>query len=548
MMQKPYCLLVICLFCVISSSNFLSADDPIYNLQTEAIKKGKAEFGHWGWKPHQYMLWGSHSNRLIPVYTFGAKGTAKGVNLTHYTNSNSPYRSEKGIRKFYGRVPKGTLNPNANYLDQTNIYDIQLAALRGGKKHIFLVVFDGMDWQTTQAAALWKTKKLSYRSGRGTGLHFQDYKAGGNTQFGAMVTSPYADKYPVDIDKQSVSQKPGTILGGYAWKIAGEFPWSKPTEGEYLIGKSTVASMKNAYTDSASSATSMTSGFKTYNSSINISPDGTQLVTIAHLAQKKGWKVGAVTSVPISHATPGASYAHNVSRHDYQDISRDLLGLPSVSHPKKPLHGLDVLIGCGFSVTRNLDKGQGKNFVPGNAFLAKKDLLTIDSRAGGKYVVAIRTEGQSGEELLKVKADDAIASNKRLFGFFGTKNKHLPFQTADGKYNPSVGRRKKVETYSKADIQENPTLENFTEQAIRVLSQKDSSFWLMVEAGDVDWANHDNNIDNSIGAVYSGDKAVQTITKWVEKNSNWKDSLLIVTADHGHYFVLEHPEQLLEKP
>ena len=66
-----------------------------------------------------------------------------------------------------------------------------------------------------------------------------------------------------------------------------------------------------------------------------------------------------------------------------------------------------------------------------------------------------------------------------------------------------------------------------------------------VEAGDVDWANHDNNIDTSIGATISGDKAVKAITDWVEKNSSWDETGLIVTADHGHYLVLEKPELLI---
>ena len=68
----------------------------------------------------------------------------------------------------------------------------------------------------------------------------------------------------------------------------------------------------------------------------------------------------------------------------------------------------------------------------------------------------------------------------------------------------------------------------------------------MVEAGDVDWANHDDNIDNSIGAVNSGDRAVKAITEWVEANSKWDESLLIVTADHGHMLNLVKPEMLIQ--
>jgi len=538
---------VFIVICLSMTATLLQAEDLVYELQTNAIQNGKADLAHWGWKADEYMLWGTHSNRLIPVYTFGSKSAGEGMDLADYAGGNSPYRSSAAIRQIYGRVPSGTYNPAANYFDQTNIYDIQLAALRSGKKHIFLVIFDGMDWQTTQAAAIWKSQKHDYDSGRGSGLHFQDYGAAGTSQFGMMVTSPYADDLSGHVNSQKVSRSGKIQFGGYSAEVGGPFPWSRPVDELYPIGRSKTEGMQHAYTDSASSATSMTTGYKTYNGAINVSPEGTQLTPIAHQAKQAGWKVGTVTSVQISHATPAASYAHNVSRSDYQDLARDLLGLPSVSHPQQATAGLDVLIGCGHGVIRNLDTGQGSNFVPGNGFLTEKDQLAIDSRSGGKYTLAMRTQGQSGAALLKLKADDAIEQNQRLFGFFGTRYGHLPYQTADGKFNPPVGRSKTAEQYSEADLLENPTLSDFTEQAIRVLSQNDSPFWLMVEAGDVDWANHDNNIDCSIGAVLSGDAAVETITNWVDKHSNWEESLMIVTADHGHYLVLKQPERLLKK-
>jgi alkaline phosphatase len=79
---------------------------------------------------------------------------------------------------------------------------------------------------------------------------------------------------------------------------------------------------------------------------------------------------------------------------------------------------------------------------------------------------------------------------------------------------------------------------------LTVLERNPHGLWLMVEAGDVDWANHDNNLDNSIGAVLSGDAAIKVITDWVERNSNWRESLLIVTADHGHMLHVLQPEAL----
>ncbi|HBN79662.1 MAG TPA: alkaline phosphatase, partial [Planctomycetaceae bacterium] len=122
------------------------SEDYLFQLQTDAVEAGKSPVGHWGWEQDNYMKWGTHSNRLIPVYTFGTGKAGDGIDLTDYQNENSPYRNTASVRQIFHRVPPGTVNNEAEYFDQTNIYDIQLAALRDGKKHIILVVFDGMDW------------------------------------------------------------------------------------------------------------------------------------------------------------------------------------------------------------------------------------------------------------------------------------------------------------------------------------------------------------------------------------------------------------------
>lgn len=522
--------------------------DRIRDLQAAAIHNGKADFGHWGEDPANYKAWGSHSNRLIPVYTFGTRNAGPGIDLTSYTGANSPYRNAKALERIYGRLPSHTLNPTAEYCDQTNLFDIQKAALDAGKKHIFLVIFDGMDWQTTRNAAIYKTGKVGYTEGRGAGLHFQDYTASDTTQFGYMVTSPHNAGTDVDVDAQTVKNPNGTIFGGYDPELAGITPWGNAPDPLYPIMKNAKA-RQHAYTDSSCSASSMTAGIKSYNGAVNVDYAGNPVATIAHLSQGAGYAVGAVSSVPISHATPAAAYAHNVERDDFQDLTRDMLGLKSISHPEQPLPGLDVVIGGGYGDDRKKDAGGGKNFVPGNAYLTAADLNAVDVKNGGKYVTAVRQAGVNGAKALAAAAEQAAKEKHRLLGFYGVGGAkgHLPFQTANGDYQPPVGRANKAESYTKADREENPTLAQMTAAAITVLSPRDK-FWLMVEPGDVDWANHDNNIDNSIGAVLSGDQAVKVITDWVEKHSNWNESVLIVTADHGHYFHLTRPELLLADP
>jgi alkaline phosphatase len=443
-------------------------------------------------------------------------------------------------------LPDNTLAENAEYLDQTNVYDLQLAAAKAGKRHVFLVIFDGMDWDTTRAAAIYRRKCVAYDRGRGTGTHFQDYPAAGTSQFAFLVTSPHNEGTKVDVDQQQVLNVGGELLGGYDPIRGGPDPWTPGSDSRYLISQPAEAGNRHAYADSSSSATSMTAGIKTYNDAVNVDPFGRPVETIAHKLQQDGWGVGAVTSVPISHATPAAAYAQNVYRDDYQDLTRDMLGLPSISHPKHPLPGLDVLIGCGYGVESQGDRLQGSNYVPGNRYLTASDQFAVDVRNGGQYVVAQRTSGVSGAAGLQIAVSQAVHHRRRLLGFYGTPGGNLPYQTANGDFEPAPGRNGKTIIYTPEDIPENPTLAEMTAAAIRVLEANRNAFWLLVEAGDVDWANHDNNLDNSIGAVASGDAAVRVITDWVEQHSNWNESLLIVTADHGHFLVLDRPELLAE--
>ncbi|MEM7477662.1 MAG: alkaline phosphatase [Planctomycetota bacterium] len=510
----------------------------ISSMQKKAASSRKADWAHWGPEQGQYSSWITHSNRLVPTYVFGG-------NLGKVAGENSVYRSKEALKSLYGKLPEKTYNPNANYFDQTDVYRLQMEAIKSGKKKIILMVFDGMDWQTARAAALFKTKKVEYDRGRGTGLSFQDYDRV-ETDFGSFVSSPHNNGTNIDVNTQQVKNPGGATTGGYNAGLGGDVPWISEARIDplYLIAKHD--DLKHAYTDSAASATSMTSGYKTYNNAINVDFSGREILPLGRTLQEKGFAVGAVTSVPISHATPACAYASNVHRSDYQDITRDLIGVPSVYHPGG-LKGLDVLIGCGWGEAKKEDGAQGKNFVPGNRYLAKADLEAIQRGKDG-FVTAIRTPGKSGKKRLLAAAATAAQEKKRLLGFYGVQGGHLPFQTADGDYDtvPSFANPNPLaaEEYTPADLNENPELHHMTQAALDVLDARSERWWLMVEAGDVDWANHANNIDNSIGAVLSGDRAFDCITNWVGKHGGWQDFYLIVTADHGHYLVIDQPQAI----
>lgn len=495
--------------------------DHVRALQVDAAENGTATWGHWGSRPDIYSEWGTHSNRLIPIYTHG-------IHRRNYMPSESVYRDADQLVDIYGYLPSKTVNEAATYIDQTQIHEMQTEAVRRGKKYIFLLIFDGMDRTTADAARAYLNEENR------SGLEFFGKTPSRASTKYEMVTSPAYAKATVNVDDQTVTVDPQS-KGGFFHELGGADVRGQD-HLDYLTSR--FESLKHAYTDSASSATSMMAGIKTYNGAINVTPAGGEVEPIGRSLQKKGFRTGVVTSVPISHATPAAAYAKNVSRNDYQDLSRDMLGLASVSRPD-PLPGLDVVIGAGFGVDSEDDDRQGENFEPGNRYLANSDLTAVETR--GFYEVVQRTNGKSGRVQLFNAAKAAVNDRKKLFGFFGTQYSHLPFRTADGNFDPVKGgaaSRYDAEVYQKADIYENPSLAEMTTAAINVLSAHDSSFWLLVEAGDVDWANHDNNIDNSIGAVLSGLEAYQQITAWVTDNNAWRETAIIVTADHGHLLVI----------
>ena len=281
----------------------------------------------------------SHSNRLVPVYLFGRKG-----DLGSVMGENSRYRDPEKIKATYGFLPENTVNPRADYADQSDLYRVQKDAVARGVKHLFIVWFDGLDWPTTQAAAIVKTGKV-YTEGKGSGLIFQDYDAGGAAQYGFVVTSPTHDRNTPDVDAQTVVIPPDSLGGGYDAQIAGPNPWTLgplgPQAPGYLKGSSANAADRagvkaagrvlHAYTDSSQSAGEMISGVKSYNNGVNVTDDG-RLVTdpVPPSSRTRG---GRSARSPASRSTTSrrpAMYAQNVDRDDYQDLAREMLGLPGI--------------------------------------------------------------------------------------------------------------------------------------------------------------------------------------------------------------------------
>ena len=374
---------------------------------------------------------------------------------------------------------------------------MQKEAVARGVKHLFIVWFDGLDWPTTQAAAIVKTGKV-YAEGKGSGLIFQDYDAGGTAQYGFVVTSPTHDQNRPDVERADRRHPADSLGGGYDARIAGPNPWTLgplgPKAPGYFKGQSANAADRagvqaaggvlHAYTDSSQSAAEMISGVKSYNNGVNVTDDGRLVTTLFHELQDQGWKVGTVTSVPFDHVSPAAMYAQDVYRDDYQDLAREMLGLPGIIQQARqvPLRpGLDVVMGTGFGVITNPKSlaAQGKNW-------SARQPVHHRRRPGGDRRQerrqvrrrAHRAGSRAAARHLKRAAADAARRSARLFGFFGRDGlDHLPYRTADGRYDPapsigSNGELRPAESYTPADRVEQPTLAQMTEAALTVLARQ----------------------------------------------------------------------------
>src|SRR5690606_11498435 len=109
---------------------------------------------------------------------------------------------------------------------------------------------------------------------------------------------------------------------------------------------------------------------------------------------------------------------------------------------------------------------------------------------------------------------------EKLLGTFHTDNMNVYL---DRKHD------KKPEVLGKWDDQ--PTLMEMTEAALKVLEDSDDGFFLMVEGASIDKTEHPLDGPRAVYDAIELDQAVGVAKKWAEGRD---DTLIVVTADHNH--------------
>ena len=77
-----------------------------------------------------------------------------------------------------------------------------------------------------------------------------------------------------------------------------------------------------------------------------------------------------------------------------------------------------------------------------------------------------------------------------------------------------------------------PSLADMTEKAIEILSQNENGFFLFAEGGRIDHGHHKNLAHIALDETAEFSKAIEVALRM----TNETDTLIVVTADHGHAF------------
>ncbi len=244
-----------------------------------------------------------------------------------------------------------------------------------------------------------------------------------------------------------------------------------------VAGSATTYDSTSFCPDSASTATSIATGYKTYSGVLNMDETKTiEYETISEqLKEEHGFKIGIISSVNINHATPAAFYAHQPSRNNYYNISLEL-------------------IESGFEYFAGGDLLQltGKNNDLTNSY-------TLAEAAGYK-VVKTQDEASkiSGNDEKVIIIAETLADSGSL------------------SYANDAGNKE----WKLAD---------YVSKGIEVLDNE-TGFFMMIESGKIDWACHANDAGSTIADTIAFSDAVEVAIEFAAKHP--AETLILVTGDH----------------
>ena len=357
---------------------------------------------------------------------------------------------------------------------------------------LFLALGAALPARAQESAALPKHIILLIDDGGG----FNTFHAAGYYEHGALGFEPY-DDFSVQLACSTYPLHIGTTPGN-GGKLGSYDPvamWSN-----FLYARSNL-------TDSAAAATAIASGSKTYRTAINWTDFGAPVIPIVRHVKSTGKSAGLVTSVPFSHATPAAFAAHNVSRNNYAAIAAEMITNSL----------LDVLMGCGHPLYDDNGALKSSGF----------DYTYVGGSTLWNSLVAGTAGGSTPWTFIDAPAQfTALAAGAVTY----------PRVCGVARAATTLQEERSGDTHAAPYVvpftTNTPSLAMMTRAALRVLEQNSAGFFLMVEAGAVDWAAAANRSGRLIEEQTAFNQAVQAVTNWINANNAWSNTLVVVTCDH----------------
>ncbi|MFC2060824.1 alkaline phosphatase, partial [Chloroflexota bacterium] len=251
----------------------------------------------------------------------------------------------------------------------------------------------------------------------------------------------------------------------------------------------------------------------TYYGAIGVDINKDSVKHILERAEELGKATGVVTSVPLSHSTPAGFVAHNKKNTYYEAIAREMI-LDSAT---------DVIMGCGNPWYNNngelLTESRSYQYVGGQEVWDSlvAGIAGGDADADGDndpwVLIQTRTEFQNLATGL---------TPDRVIGVPLVNTTLQQRRDGDRNVNPYV-------IPLTATV---PTLEEMTGAALNILDNDPDGLFLVIEGGAVDWTSHPNQSGRMIEELIDFNRAVEGVVEWVKHNSNWGETLIIVTGDH----------------
>lgn len=281
--------------------------------------------------------------------------------------------------------------------------------------------------------------------------------------------------------------------------------------------------------DSAGTMSAMVTGIKTRAGVLSVDETVVRgehvgvlpAATLLEEAEARGLSTGIVTTARVTHATPAACYAHSPERgweddsmlspaaraDGYPDIARQLV---EFAHGDGP----EVVLGGGRQHFLPVDRVD-----PEGGGGRRRDGRDLIAEWRARYPKGAVVYDRAGFEALDPQRSG------RVLGLLAAS--HMQFELDRSARTPGADKRG-------ADKLGEPSLAEMTDKAIRTLRRGEAGYLLYVEAGRIDHAHHGNNAARALHDTIALSDAVARARAMTDA----ADTLIIVTADHGHVMTI----------